>query len=99
MMVTLYGLYDGIQVHFPVVELHSPCGKQLFKHHSIVAEATIKFITHTASQYIRTIHGHAFRKRTFSRNAEIMFDVKGHNYQMGRNDIGDQGLAALANTI
>ena len=25
-----------------------------------------------------------------------MFDVKGHNYQMGRNDIGDQGLAALA---
>ena len=40
--------------------------------------------------------GDAFRKRTFSRNAEIMFDVKGHNYQMGRNDIGDQGLAYLA---
>lgn len=38
----------------------------------------------------------AFRKRTFSRNAEIMFDVKGHNYQMGRNDIMDQGLANLA---
>ena len=26
MMVTLHGLYDGIQVHFPVVGLYSPCG-------------------------------------------------------------------------
>ena len=38
----------------------------------------------------------AFRKRTFSRNAEIIFTVKGHNYQVGRNNIEDAGLADIA---
>ena len=38
----------------------------------------------------------AFRKRTFSRNAEIIFEVKGHNYQVGRNNIGDDGMKDLA---